>query len=64
MNETAEGLGEFVIAGCEASRVLETIEATFDAIPQSVIQHRQTGLESIPLLHESSEDSAVNQHCQ
>jgi hypothetical protein len=36
MNETVEGLGEFVIAGCKASRVLETIEATFDAISQSV----------------------------
>ena len=35
MNKTAEGLGEFIIAGCEASRVLETVEATFDAIPQS-----------------------------
>jgi hypothetical protein len=36
MNKTSEGLGEFVIAGSEASCVLETIEATFDAIPQSV----------------------------
>lgn len=59
MNEGAEGLGEFVVASCDTSRILEAIEAALDAVAQGIDRTIDFELDAPVLFRWDNRDGAA-----